>query len=185
VAWAGKLSAVRSFRELGRKALVRQSLRISARGRRLGIATLAVLGFAALAVGSGVKPASASSFAFLQNYQTGLCLASDGGSVFTQSCNYGIEEEWDIQVTPSSSPNQALQSVESGLWLTSDACGDLYAAPGNGSSTQSWVDLFPNDDGEFAFQTVATGCWLDSNYAGNAYTNPGNGGTYQSWSVEN
>jgi hypothetical protein len=181
------LSAVRSFRELGRKALVRQSLRISAHGRRLGIAMLAVLGFAVLVIGPGAKPASAApAFAFMQNYQTGLCLASNSsGEVYTEECSYGISEEWEIAPTPSSTPNQAIQSVESGLWLDSNSAGDLYTDPGNGGAYQSWVELYPNDDGEFAFQDVATGRWLDSNYSHAAYTNPGNGGTYQSWSVEN
>jgi hypothetical protein len=165
---------------------VRQSLRIGVHGRRLGIAGLAVLGFAALVIGPGAKSASASSFAFFQNYQTGLCLASNAdGQVWTESCNYGIAEEWNLGPTPSSTPNQAAQSVQTGLWLDSNSAGNLYTDPGNGGAYQSWVVLYPNDDGEFAFQDVATGRWLDSNYAGDAYTNPGNGGTYQSWSVEN
>jgi hypothetical protein len=187
VGWVGRLSAVRSFRELGRKALVRQSLRISAHGRRLGIAILAVLGLAALAIGSGAKPAlAAPAPAFMQNYQTGMCLASNSnGQVWTESCNYGSSEEWEIAPTPSSTPNQAIQSVQTGLWLDSNSAGNLYTDPGNGGQYQSWVVLYPNDDGMFAFQDVATGRWLDSNYAGAAYTNPGNGGTYQSWSVQN
>jgi hypothetical protein len=181
----GKLPAVRSFCELGRKTLVRQSLRISARGQRLGIAILAVLGFAVLAIGPGAKPASASSAAYIVNYQTGLCLASNSnGQVATEQCTYGASEVWDIGPTPSSSPNQAIQSAATGLWLDSNSSGDLYTLPGNGGAYQSWVELYPNDDGQFAFQDVATGRWLDSNYAGDAYTLPGNGGTYQSWSVE-
>jgi hypothetical protein len=166
---------------------VRQSLRISAHGRRLGIAILAVLGCAVLVIGPGAKPASAApAFAFMQNYQTGLCLASNSnGQVWTESCNYGSAEEWEITPTPSSTPNQAIQSVTTGLWLDSNSAGNLYTLPGNGGAYQSWVVLYPNDDGMFAFQDVATGRWLDSNYAGAAYTNPGNGGTYQSWSVQN
>lgn len=187
VGWVGKLSAVRSFRELGNsegRALVRQSLRISAHCQRLGIAILAVLGFAVLVIGPGAKPASAAAFAFIQNYQTGLCLASSNGQVYTESCTSGLSDEWEIGVTPSSSPNVAIQSAETGLWLDSNSSGDLYTLPGNGGAYQSWVYLYPNDDGETAFQDVATGRWLDSNYAGDAYTLPGNGGTYQSWSVE-
>lgn len=164
---------------------MRQALRIGAHGRRLGVAGLAVLGFAGLAIGSGAKPASASTYAFLQNYQTGYCLASNSiGQVWTESCNYGSSEEWLVGPTPSSTPNQALQSVVTGLWLDSNSSGSLYTDPGNGGANQSWVVLYPNDDGKFAFQDVATGRWLDSNYSGNAYTNPGNGSTYQSWSVE-
>ena len=162
------------------------ALPVGAYGRRLGIAILAVLGVAGLVIGSGAKPASAGTYAFLQNYQTGLCLASNGsGQVYTESCNYGASEEWLVGPTASSTPNQALQSVASGLWLDSNSSGSLYTSPGNGGAYQSWVVLYPNDDGKFAFQDVATGRWLDSNYAGNAYTSPGNGGTYQSWSVEN
>jgi hypothetical protein len=184
--WVGRLSAVRSFRELGRKAFVRQSLRISAHGQRLGIAILAIIGLAVLAIGPGAKPAlAAPAPAFMQNYQTGLCLASNGTSVYTEQCTYGISEEWEIAPTPSSSPNQAIQSVQSGLWLDSNSAGDLYTNTGNGGAYQSWVVLYPNDDGMFAFQDVATGRWLDSNYSHAAYTNPGNGGTYQSWSVQN
>jgi hypothetical protein len=165
---------------------VRQSLRISAHGQRLGIAALAVLGFGALVIGPAAKPASAISFEFIQNYQTGLCLASNpNGQVYTESCNYGVSEEWDIAATPSSTPNQAIQSLESGLWLDSNSFGALYTDAGNGGPNQSWVELYPNNHGRFAFQDVATGRWLDSNSSGSAYTNPGNGGTYQSWSVEN
>src|SRR3984957_2545633 len=166
---------------------VRQSPHLSAHGRQLGIAILAVLGCAVLVIGPGAKPASAApAFAFMENYQTGLCLASNGnGQVWTESCNYGSSEEWEITPTPSSTPNQAIQSVTTGLWLDSNFAGNLYTDPGNGGAYQSWVVLYPNDDGMFAFQDVATGRWLDSNYAGAAYTNPGNGGTYQSWSVQN
>ena len=185
VGWAGKLSAVRSFRELGRKALVKQSLRISARGPRLGIVILAVLSFAVLVLGPGAKPALAATPAFLTNYETGLCLASNSvGQVWTEPCTHGGAEEWNIVVTPSSNPNEAIQSLDSGLWLDSNSSGALYTDPGNGGAYQSWVLLYPNDKGEFAFQDVATGRWLDSNSAGSAYTNPGNGGSYQSWSIE-
>ena len=165
---------------------MRKSLRIGPRGRRLGIALAAVLGLAGLLVGTGAKPASAESvgYVFLQNLQTGMCLASDGLFVYTESCAYDDSERWLLENTPSSSPNFALQSLESGYWLDSNSAGDLYALPGNGGSNQSWVWLYPNDDGLNAFQDVATGRWLDSDYAGNAYTSPGNGGTYQSWSVE-
>jgi hypothetical protein len=184
VGWVGKLSAVRSFRELGRKVLVRRSLRISAHGHRLGIAILAVLGVAVLVIAPGAKPASAAAFVFIQNYQTGLCLASNNyGQVYTETCTSGLSDEWLLGITPSSNPNFALQSVTTGLWLDSNSSGDLYALPGNGGAYQSWVDLYPNDNGVDAFQDVATGRWLDSNSSGAAYTLPGNGDTYQSWRV--
>jgi hypothetical protein len=183
VGWVSRLTAVRSFRELGRKAPVRQSLRISAHGQRLGLAILAVLSFAVLAIGPGAKPASASSVVSIKNYQTGLCLASDPqGQVYTETCDSGnASQAWIIGPTASSAPNQAIQNVYSGLWLDSNSAGALYTGQGNGGANQSWVELYPNDNGVWAFQDVATGRWLDSNYAGAAYTNPGNGGTYQSW----
>jgi hypothetical protein len=186
-------SANVSFRKLGKKALVRKSLRLSARGRRLGIASLAVLSFAAVAIGTGAKPASADSApVFLQDYATGLCLTAAGTNVYTAPClanPAASSQQWYISVTGSSAPNVALQNVESGLWLDSNSAGDLYTNTGNGDANQSWVELYPNDDGEFAFQDVATGLWLDSDTGsfsgGSAYTSPGNGGPYQSWSLEN
>jgi hypothetical protein len=183
VGWVSRLTAVRSFRELGRKALVRQSLRISAHGQRLGIAILAVLSFAVLVIGPGTKPASASSTASIRNYQTGLCLASDPqGQVYTETCDSGnASQTWIIGPTASSAPNQAIQNEYSGLWLDSNSAGALYTGRGNGGANQSWVVLYPNNNGVWAFQDVATGRWLDSNYGGAAYTNPGNGGAYQSW----
>jgi hypothetical protein len=163
---------------------VSEPLRIGTRGRRLGIALAAVLSFAGLLVGSSAKPASAATFDLIFNYQTNMCLASNSLFVYTEKCNFGPSEEWEVDITPSSWPNAAIQSVASGLWLDSNAAGQLYANTGNGGQYQSWVQLYPNDDGEWAFQDVATGLWLDSNYAGDAYTHVGNGGTYQSWIVE-
>ena len=162
---------------------MRQSLRISAHGQRLGIAVLAVLSFAVLVIGSGAKPASASSAVFIENYQTGLCLGSDPlGHVYTETCDFSnASQEWFVGPTASSAPNQAIQNLYSGLWLDSNSAGALYTRPGNGGAYQSWVVLHPNNNGVCAFQDVATGRWLDSNYGGAAYTNPGNGGTYQSW----
>ena len=119
---------------------MRQSLRIGAHGQRLGIAILAVLGCAALVLGPGAKPASAApAFAFMENYQTGLCLASNSnGQVYTEPCTSGLSDEWEIGVTPSSNPNFAIQSAETGLWLDSNSSGDLYTLPGNGGTYQSW-----------------------------------------------
>jgi Ricin-type beta-trefoil lectin domain-like/Ricin-type beta-trefoil lectin domain len=153
----------------------------------LAAALLAALGFAAV---GGATPASAATVTTtFSDQQTGLCLGTQSGSVFSAQCSGQASQQWSI--TPAGDPNVIITSAPSGQCLDSSYQNPVSSPVAavvtdqcDGSFSQQWyAEPDPAQDGHLVFMNVRTGMVLDSNSGGGVYANTANGGTYQNWAV--
>jgi hypothetical protein len=157
--------------------------------QRLYTALAAVLSIGALVTGPAASRASAATrpqftptevgvFNAIFDYQTGLCLDSNG-SAYTLACNGGNYQTWDVYTDPYGGYN--FVDNQTGECLDSNDAGDVYTSPCNWNNTyQNWTT--GGNGPANTVQDGQTGRCLDSNYAGNIYTSPCNwNDTYQNW----
>ena len=164
--------------------------RFRALGSRRLAGCAAALGAVALAVTLTTPSASASTILFtsrLYNFQTGLCLDSNGaGNVYTDNINdcNGSNEYQNWNVWSNGNLGLGLQDQATGLCLDSNSAGQVYTdACDADDAYQEWTGGGAGQG--HTFEDVATGLCLDSNGAGNVYTDDIDGcnwDNYQSWS---
>lgn len=173
--------------------------------RRRLTACAAALGAAVLMIAPAGAPALAASdssqtvVTFLSNYQTNLCLDSNGsdpaypavGAVYTDPCNGGnTYQNWSTALTGLATDAITFQDAETHFCLDSNYAGKVYTDPCNGNNTyQNWIYYFNGPYAEAQYQDLQTGWCLDSDYSnpaypatGAVYTSPCNwDNTFQNW----
>jgi hypothetical protein len=170
---------------------MQRASRLGARRLSLPVLAAALLTVLGLASAGGAAPASAAvATTTFSDQQTGLCLDTQSGSVFSAQCGGQASQEWSI--APAGDPNVIITSAPSGQCLDSSYQNPVSSPvvvvvtdQCDGSLSQQWyAEPDPAEDGHLVFMNARTGMVLDSNSGGGVYANSANGGNYQNWAVE-
>ncbi|MDF5751827.1 ricin-type beta-trefoil lectin domain protein [Spongiactinospora sp. TRM90649] len=134
---------------------------------------------------AGNASASAAGYNMWRNWETGLCLDSDGGhgagNAYTLICNGGSYQRWTTQ--GGMQPGWLLlKNEKTGLCVDSNGNGDVYMRTCQSDNDhQLWRVWLLDGDRKMKMQNKASGRMLDSNRAGKVYTLRDNGGGNQLW----
>ncbi|MEU0208449.1 RICIN domain-containing protein [Streptomyces canus] len=124
---------------------------------------------AALTVAASISissPASAANYASYENRRTTVCLDSNSaGSAYTQGCNSGYNQDWDLQFISGTS--WYLKNRETGRCLDANSANSVYTLSCNGGTNQRWRRVYPDSSSYGQWINVQTGkCLTATNLSG-------------------
>ncbi|WP_405988628.1 RICIN domain-containing protein [Streptomyces sp. NBC_00986] len=112
------------------------------------------------------SPASAADYASYENRRTNVCLDSNSaGSAYTQGCNTGYNQDWDLQFISGTS--YYLKNRATGRCLDANSANSVYTLSCNGGTNQRWRRVYPSSSSYGQWINVQTGkCLTATNLSG-------------------